>query len=534
MSLMGVDIGTSGCKVAAFSLDGRRLAEAHRSYETIHHRPGWAELDAQAVADRILGAVAEVSAAVGGGPASAGGAGRASVKGGAALSGPAPPGPATAGRVPSGRVPADPVRAISVSSMGEALVPIAKDGSVLSTSILSSDIRGAEYLSRLDSIDPAQLYRINPNISGINYSMPKICWYREHEPEAYRRTWKLLFWGDYLVYALTGVAVTSPSLANRSMLFDIRREDWSDELLNLAGISRAILPEIAPAGTVAGTVRPEVARALSLPQDAQVVVGGHDQALNATGAGAHGAGSTVCGIGTVECIAPVYQGLPDLDRIRSLSLNVEHHVLTDRYVSFLYNQAGVLINWFLRTFVERGEEEQADALYARLMAEMPAEPTELVTTPFFEPTGSPYFRTDVRGSIVGLRTSTTRGEILKSILEGETFYFVGPLDSLADLGYETTHFVATGGGAKSDAWLQIKADILGARFVRPVHVESGTLGAALLAGAGAGIVSSVEEAYEPFGGVDRTFVPDPERHARYREAIERYQQVVATTPRYEA
>ena len=123
----------------------------------------------------------------------------------------------------------------------------------------------------------------------------------------------------------------------------------------------------------------------------------------------------------------------------------------------------------------------------------PPEPTRLLVLPHFEITGSPHFIADSAGAIVGLRTSTTRGEILKAIMESVTFYFLESLDDLRAMGIDTSEFVATGGGAKSDAWLQIKADILGANLVRPRQTECGTLGGAILAGLATGVYSSPAE-----------------------------------------
>jgi len=164
----------------------------------------------------------------------------------------------------------------------------------------------------------------------------------------------------------------------------------------------------------------------------------------------------------------------------------------------------------------------ADNAYDRLASEMPTDPTKLFVLPYFEQTGSPGFVADASGVIVGLKLNTTRGEILKAIMESVTFYFAENVAGLKEMGIDTSEFVATGGGARSDSWLQIKADIFGVPFVRPRVTECGILGAAILAGASTGVFGAVDEAIDVFVHGDRVFEPDAGRHAIYRDRLQAY------------
>jgi len=231
----------------------------------------------------------------------------------------------------------------------------------------------------------------------------------------------------------------------------------------------------------------------------------------------------VDGIGTFECITPVYDQIPPTAPMLKNGLNVEHHVIEGLYVSFLFNQAGSLVRWFRDTFAV--ESRHLDDIYSRLDTEMPAEPTNLFVLPYFAPTGSPRFITDASGVIVGLKMNTTRGDILKAILESTTFYFVESLDALKGMGVDTSGFIATGGGAKSDDWLQIKADIFGVPFFRPAIIESGLLGTAILAGVATGEFKHVEEATKIFVRREKAFEPNAKRHAIYRERLSKYQEL---------
>jgi xylulokinase len=149
----------------------------------------------------------------------------------------------------------------------------------------------------------------------------------------------------------------------------------------------------------------------------------------------------------------------------------------------------------------------------------------LFTLPYFEITGPPGFVADASGVIVGLKKSTTRGEILKSIMESVTFYFAESLHALKEIGVDTSEFIATGGGAKSDQWLQLKADIFGVPFVRPRVTEGSVLGAAILAGIATGVFHHPAEAVKQFVKPDRVFEPDPIRHRIYQQKLEAYSEL---------
>ncbi len=488
MSLLGIDVGTTGCKTAAYAASGACLASAYREYPTLHPRPGWAELNSRLVLARVWECIAETAVAT----------------------------------------RQDPITALCISSMGEAMTPVSADRRILGNSILHIDPRGGEHARRMaDDLGRAAVYAINPNIIGPNYSMPKLLWLRENEPELYRNTWKFLLWGDLVAFMLGGEPLTSFALANRTLLFDIRRECWSETLLQWAEIPPDLLPLPVASGTIAGTVRRDAAEKLGLSPGVKIIVGAHDQCCNALGAGIHNAGKACYGMGTVACITPAYDHLPPADAMLACGLNVEHHVLPGIYLSFIYNQSGALVRWFRDTFARTDAAQTPDGedIYDILMAEMPAEPTRLLALPHFEMTGTPHFIADSAGVLAGLHTHTTRGEILKAIIEGAAFYFLESLNAVKALGIDTSEFIATGGGAKSSAWLQILADIYSVPFVRPRITECGTLGAAMIAGLGTGCFADAAESVAQCVQRDRVFEPNPRRSALYREHYARYQRL---------
>ncbi|MFZ2655957.1 MAG: FGGY family carbohydrate kinase [Victivallales bacterium] len=484
MSLLGIDVGTTGCKASVFSEDGAHLSSAYGEYPTLRNSQGEAELDSLQVWGKIKAVVREAASKSGN----------------------------------------DRISALSASSLGESVVPLSSDRRILGNSILCSDTRGGKYVEMLKK-NPGQekFYGINPNILSVNYSLPKLQWTRDNNPELFRKTDHFLLWADTVCFLLGSDPVANNSHANRTLLFDVHKQDWSDYLLDLTGIPRGKLGKVVPGGTVIGTVSDRMAGELLLGKGVKIIAGGHDQCCNSLGSGSISAGSAVSGLGSYECITPCFGKIPPYAEMLKTGLNVEDHLISGLHVSFIYNQSGTLVRWFRDTFASSEKCRDSD-IYGLLAKEMPDEPTSLLTLPYFEPTGSPHFVSDASGIIAGLKASTTRGEILKSIMESASYYFVDSIESLARLGIRIEEISATGGGAKSDSWLQIKADIFGIPMTRLKITEGSVLGAAMLAGISTGRFSA-EEAVGIFVKKDRSFTPDNRRHECYRERIEIYRKL---------
>ena len=483
MSLLGVDVGTTGCKAALFRTDGRLLASAYEEYAYLAPQPGQAELDAPRVWEAIRRAIARAAA--------------------------------------GGR--SDPVSALAVSSMGEAMVPVSADRRILGPSLLNFDTRGQEYLAALrDRLSRDRLYSLNGNTLGNQYGLTKLMWLKEHRAALYGEAALFLNWAGLVAFLLGGEPAVDHSLANRSLLFDLDRADWSAELLAASGLDRAKLPKAVPSGSPLGTVSAQAAAELGLPRGTRIVAGAHDQCANALGCGVTREGDALLGMGTYLCIVPVLEGRPSPARMLEIGLNTEHHAVPGHFVCFIYNMGGALVKWYRDTFAaaehhlarERGED-----VYDRLFAELPDLPSEVLVLPHFSPTGPPEFIEDSSGVLAGLTLGTRRGEILQGILQGALFGLKECTDLLPRAGLDIRGYRVAGGGSKSDAWVQLAADILDRPFVRPRVGEAGALGAAILAGAGTGVFASIEEGARAMVALERTFEPD---RARARQLAERY------------
>ncbi len=489
MSLLGIDVGTTGCKAAVFSEEGDLISSAYAEYDFDSPAPGQAELDSERVWQRIRETIARTVA-------------------------------------DSKR---DPVKALSVSSLGESVVPVTEGRRILGSSLLNFDVRGVEYLDRLSAFMKREdLYRINGNTLGNHYGLTKFLWFRDHRPDLYDKTDKLLLWGSFVSFMLGAEPVVDYSLANRTLLFDLEKEDWSEELLQEAGLDRKKLPETAASGMLVGHVSKHAARELGLAPGTPIATGAHDQCASAVGCGVIGEGQAMYGMGTYICIVPVYSSRKEPKLMLERGLNTEHHAEPGKYVSFIYNQGGSIVKWFRDTFaaVEHTQARmRGEDIYAQVFNELPDHPSRLMVLPHFSTMGPPDFISDSCGLVAGLYLDTSRGEILKAILEGNTFSLKESVEMLSGAGIEINGFCAVGGGSKSDAWVRISADIMGKPFTRPRITEAGALGAAILAGSGTGVFSSLEEGIEAMVHTETTFEPDPSRHNQYRLRFEKYKKL---------
>jgi xylulokinase len=413
--------------------------------------------------------------------------------------------------------------------LGEAVVPVTRDREVLGPSLLNFDRRGEEFLEDLHERMPDEaLYRINGNPLGNNGSLTKLLWIKTHQPRLYERVEQFMHWSGFVSFMLGAEPAVDYSLANRTLLFDLQRSDWSGELLSKAGLDGEKLPRAVRSGSVSGQVSRRMADELGLPHGVVIAAGAHDQCANGIGCGVIQEGQAMYGMGTYICMMPIFTQRIEPALMLARGLNTEQHAVPGQYVSFIYNAGGALLKWYRETFAGLEKQRAAESgrdLYTDLLAEMPAGPSQILALPHFAPTGPPEFISDSSGVLSGLKLETRRGEILKGLLEGTTFYLRECLDSLPAAGMRIENFRAAGGGSKSDAWVQLSADILGRPFERPQVTEAGALGAAILAGTGSGVFESIQDGVKRMVRIGSTFEPDPTQMEGYIPRYEQYRQM---------
>jgi xylulokinase len=489
VALLGIDLGTIGCKAVLFTSNGERLAKAYREYAMITGPGGIAELDAAAVWEDVKAVIREAAGSVGD----------------------------------------EKVEAVSVSSMGEAFVPVTGRREIRGNSLLGFDARGNEYLEEIRGIiSDEELYRVNGNPIGVNYGLTKLLWTARENPEVYELAETFLLWSGFVLFMLGGRPVCDYSLANRTLLFDVEKCDWNTELAGKLGFDPGKLPELVPAGTDLGTMDPSVAKELGISGTPRLVAGTHDQCANALGCGVLDDGTAMYGMGTFHCIVVPFRDRPGTEMMLPRGLNTEHHAVKDRYVTFIYNQGGIILKWFRDTFLvekrDLGIVTGGINIYEDLMDEMPDGPSPVLVSPNFSVTGPPQFLEKVTGMISGLTLATTRGDIAKGALEGVAYYLKENVDNLPK-SLPIEGFRVVGGGSRSEAWVGLLADIFGRPFTRTQENEAGALGAAIIAGVGAGRFADFREGASAMVRLTDTVEPDLSKGRGYEANYRRFREI---------
>ena len=296
------------------------------------------------------------------------------------------------------------------------------------------------------------------------------------------------------------------------------------------GIDPETLPAVLPTGACAGTLTQEAASALGLPQSVKVVIGAHDQIVNALGCGVANPGEAVDTTGTVECICPLFASIPEtLDFERENYACVPY--LDGRgYVTYAYNiSGGAVVRWYrdsLAFYLKQAAKERGCSVYDLLNETCPPEPTGLIVLPFLQGMGgTPDVLTGARGTIYGLTMHTSPADLYRAILEGLTFEMRYNLEKLAKYDIRPTTLFAAGGGAKSPVWRQIKADILGAEIRPTLADEAGALGSAILGLAAATGEKDRTALAARFVRYGQTAKPDAQRHAYYEKQFALYKEL---------
>src|SRR5271169_4278638 len=321
MSLLAIDIGSSRCKAVVFATTGKILAQHACAYTPESPAPSQAEINAE----RFLQAVCQCSQAV-------------------------------------SRNLSDPVRALCLSSHGETFVPVNGRNEAIAPAILNQDNRATEETVWLEkTFRRKQLFEITGLVAHPMYPVPKILWLRKHRPDIFASPVRFLSVIGYALSRMGLPAYVDYSLASRYLAFDIRRRQWSDEILAATEINAECLPIPVPAGTIAGRLDAAGATQLGLAAGTMVVMGGHDQPCGGLGVGAIAPGRVADSMGTYECLLAASDQPSLTEAALAASLNSYCHVVPDKFVTLAYFPSGIMIKWF------------HDLLYGEMYGEMNGE-----------------------------------------------------------------------------------------------------------------------------------------------------------------
>jgi len=493
MSVIGLDIGTTGCKAIVFSDDWNILGQGKREYPILTPQPHWAEQDVELVWNLALESLAEAV----------------------------------------NQSSSDPPKAMALSVQGEAVIAVDKDGKPLRHAILGMDTRTTaenEWLAETFGVE--ELFnRTGMPIHTMN-TLTKLLWLKGNEPTIWDLSHQFLLYEDYFLKRLTGKATISHCLASRTQMYDLQDSSWATDILDKCGIGIEHLAELSPAaGGIVGSLDKKVGAQIGIRDEVSLASGGHDQACAALGSGVIEPGLAMVSTGTAEVVEVAMSSPVLSEHLRQGNISVYRHVVPELYLSMTLNHSGgLLLRWFRDTLCKDkliATEQGGSDAYDLMLAEARPGPTDLMVLPHFAGSGTPLLDTTSRGAFLGMTFATTQADLAKAILEGLTFELRINLDLLRESGIKIEQLHAVGGGARSDVWLQLKADICGTPLRIPRVTEAACLGAAILAVVGvnySSVSSAVQEAVE----MDRTIMPRSKNVEAYRPRYELYKELYPT------
>lgn len=487
--IIGIDLGTSGTKTVLFDREGAVIASASEEYPLYQPQNGWAEQD----------------------PADWWNAAAATIRRVMDESGVAP----------------EAVKGVGLSGQMHGLVMLDEAGEPLRKSIIWCDGRTSRECAEITELVGRQrLIEITANPALTGFTAGKILWVRRNEPELYEKCRHILLPKDYIRYKLTGIFATEVSDASGMNLLDVPNRCWSDEILDKLGIDKSLLAKMYESCEVTGQVTAEAAAITGLSAGTPVVGGAGDNAAAAVGTGVVETGKAFTTIGTSGVV---------FAHSDNVTIDPEGRVHTfcaavpgAWTVMSCTLAAGLSLKWLRDNFFT--EEMQTAAgmgvdpyyLMDQQAGRIPVGANRLLFLPYLMGERSPLLDENSRGVFFGLSAIHTKYDLLRAVMEGVTYSQRQCLDVLRGMGVVSTEMLACGGGGSSPLWRQMLADVYGCPVKTVVSKEGPALGAAILAGVGAGLYPSVQDACHAMIRTNPAQQPDPEASARYEPFYQLY------------
>ena len=410
------------------------------------------------------------------------------------------------------------IRGIGLSGQMHGLTLLDDAGKVIRPALIWCDQRSqpqVDFINEKVGKEKVLEWTANPVLTG--FTLPKLLWIRDHEPESYQRTRQILLPKDYIRFRLTGEYATEVSDASGTALFDVVNRRWSDEFAGAIGIDRALLPRVYESTEITGTVSAEASALTGLMVGTPVVGGGGDQAASAVGNGIVAAGMVSCTLGTSGVVfAHMEQVQYDpAGRVHTFC----HAVPAKWHVMGVTQGAGLSLQWF-RNQLAPGISY--DALMQEAGRAQPGS-DGLYWLPYLMGERTPHLDATIRGGWIGLTARHTRADLIRSLIEGVSYSQRDGLDIVESLGVDIRSIRVSGGGANSPFWRQILADIFEKPVVTLASQEGSAYGAALLALVGTGEFASVPEACTAVLVERETVLPRPAETGLYRKGHQTFQ-----------
>jgi len=484
--VIGIDLGTSAVKALLMNEQGIIVDEASRSYPLVHEKPSYSEQNPKDWVTGTREAIQEI------------------VK----------------------RFTGDVSTIIGISYSGQmhGLVLLDENNDVLRPAILWNDTRTTEQCKQIiEQVGQDNLLRITKNNALEGFTLPKILWVKKYEPEIFKAVKTFLLPKDYVRFAMTGNLHMDYSDAAGTLLLDIEKSEWSQEIAGVLEIDLAICPPLVSSTTEVGQLTEEFAKSTGLTTATKIYAGGADNACGAIGSGVAADGKTMVSIGTSGVLLSYEEfNTKDFEG----KVHYFNHVVEDAYYTMgVTLSAGHSLSWFKERFAE---EQSYEELFAGIDTIAPGS-NGLLFTPYLVGERTPYADSTIRGSYIGIDAAHTKLHFARAVMEGIIFSLRDSLEIFRASGKNITEMVSIGGGAKSSVWLQMQADIFNVTVYKLKNEQGPSIGACMIAAVGANLYTDFEEAVKACVQVEGKFEPNPENVEIYNQLYAVYQQIYTQT-----
>lgn len=413
---------------------------------------------------------------------------------------------------------------ISFSGQMHSLVVLNEQKKVLRNAILWNDVRTTNQCERIMADFGEEILSITKNIALEGFTLPKILWIQDNEPELWEEVRHILLPKDYLGYWMTETLHMDYSDAAGTLLLDLNTKKWSQEILDQFNISLELLPQLIESVGQTGLLKEELKQKYGINHDVKIFAGGADNACAAVGAGIVDSGTAMASIGTSGVFLS-YE--PSAEQDYKGKLHLFHHAKEESYYSMgVTLAAGHSLDWFKSTF---SPEKSFDELLADVESVSPGS-NGLIFTPYIVGERTPHVDSLVRGSFIGIDTTHKLEHFTRAVLEGITYSLKDSQTIMEnETGRQFKKIVSVGGGAKNKEWLQIQADIFNAEITSLTAEQGPGLGAAMLAAMGLNWYESYQDCTDVFVTYNDSVYPKPEAALIYEEYYKVYKDIYAST-----
>lgn len=485
--LLGIDIGTSACKIAIFDRMGKVMSTANGAYPVYYPKPGYAEQNPEEWWSAVCGAVKEA--------------------------------------LTKGDIRPEDIAGIGIDGQSWSAIAVDKEGNVLTNTPIWMDTRAKDICEELNErVGAEAIFELSGNSLQPSYTTAKIIWYQRNMPEIYEKTDKILQSNSYIAYKLTGKMTQDVSQGYGLHCFDMRTGTWNEKMCEKLGIPMRLLPDIYACHEVVGTVTEKASKESGLAIGTPVVAGGLDAACGTLGAGVIHSGETQeqgGQAGGMSICMDTYKADP--------RLILGYHVVPGCWLlQGGTTGGGGVMRWMEREFADFEREEgkrtgkSSLQLFNELAEKVPAGSDGMIFLPYMSGERSPIWDPDAKGVFYGLDFSKTKGHFIRAAMEGVALSLKHNLEVAMEAGAKVQELRAMGGSANSLLWTQIKADVTGKPIVVPSSDTATTLGAVILAGVGVGMYQDFEEAVSLTVEQKRFYEPNKANEEVYEKNYQIY------------